>query len=94
MAATKHIYQAQPVTVSLDTKTSLTGATRQIRYVKPSGTIGYKTATISTTSVQAVFTGAEINESGRWEFRAWVTFSGTDLPTPGAPYYHNIETVV
>jgi hypothetical protein len=94
MSATKHLYKDQPVTVSLDTKTTLTGATTQIKYTKPDGTVGYKTATVSTTSVQAGFTGAELNAAGRWQFRAWITFSGDALPTPGVPVYHNVEAVV
>ena len=94
MAATKHLYKDQPVTVSLDTKTALTSATTQIRYVKPDGTVGYKTATVDTQSVECDFTGAELNAAGRWQFRAWITFSGEALPTPGTPVYHNVETVV
>ncbi len=94
MAATKHLYKDQPLTVSLDTKTALSGATAQIRYVKPDGTVGIKTATIDGQSVECDFTGSEFNQSGRWQFRAWVTFSGTDAPTPGVPVYHNVETVV
>lgn len=91
MAAVKHVYKDQPITISLDTKTTLTSATTQIRYVKPSGTIGYKTATVDTQSVEADFLGADIDESGRWEFRAWVTFSGDDAPTPGTPVKLVIE---
>lgn len=90
--AENHIYINQPLTVTLDTKTSLSAVSdAKIRYVDPSGNIATKAASVSSQSLVASFTGAEIDEIGFWEWRSWVIFTGDTLPTPGEPYKHLVE---
>ena len=93
----QNIYKNQPLTVTLDTKLAnavLAAADNvRIRYKTPSGTIGYKTATVSGTEISSDFTGAEINESGNWEFRAWVIVGAGESPYPGTPLTHQVQKV-
>lgn len=95
--AGSHIYKDQPYTLVLETDTDLsTASTKQIKWVAPSGATGLWTATLvagSTTKIYYVISGAANNESGKWTFRAWVTWAGDANAVPGTPYYLNVEAL-
>jgi hypothetical protein len=88
----KHVYENQPLTVSLLTQTTLTDSTAQIRFKDPDGTTGIKEATTSDSTVSCAFAGGELNKPGLWEFRAWITFNGDSAVTPGTPARQIIES--
>lgn len=62
----------------LDTGISLAAATvTKIKYRKPSGTTGAFTATVTeTTKLQYQFANDDLDEVGKWEFQAYVEFTG------------------
>lgn len=74
------------LTITLDTTVDLTGATIiEIHYKKPSGATGEWTASVTdTTKVQYATVDGDIDESGTWEFLAYVKTAG-GFEGPGEP---------
>ena len=72
------IFTGKNQTLKLNTGTDLTGTTVRIRYIKPDGTTGTFSGSISGEQVTHKFTTSDIDQTGTWFFQAEVT-SGTDL---------------
>lgn len=72
--------------LKLTTSVDITGATSKlIKYKKPDGTEGQFTAASlddSTGVIYYDFTGTELDQAGRWEFWAYITFSDSRV-APG-----------
>ena len=97
--AIQRVFLNQPLRVICDTgDATISSATKQIRYKSPAGVIRLKSATIDPDdstgeSIYCDFAGSELNEVGKWEFRAYITFSGATAVTPGAPAFFEIEAI-
>ena len=72
------IFTGKNQTLKLNTGTDLAGTTVRIRYIKPDGTTGTFSGSVSGEQVTHKFTTNDIDQTGPWFFQAEVT-SGTDL---------------
>ena len=87
------VYKKQPLTINLDAKVALTSVDAfYIIYKKPCATdYTVKAATKSGTVITSVFSGAEIDVDGDWEFRNYIKFTGTADYVPGDPFMVNVK---
>jgi len=74
------IYKSQDsLRIKLTTSVDITGATvKKIYYKKPGGTIGSWDATVDVIATGVIYydvVSGDIDESGQWEFWAYITFS-------------------
>lgn len=83
------LYLGQPFRVAVRTRVDLrTSQTKQVRYKKPSGAIGYvdcyELQSKSGVIIGTIHSGIN-DEAGEWEFRSWITFQFDPQPVPGEP---------
>lgn len=79
-------------TLEYDTKISLSGGTSPaIKYTKPSGDTGSWSGTVSGTTIYYALTANDLDEVGRWKWRAYILFSG--LPLHGKEVIMEVEAI-
>ena len=80
------IYNGQSkLRIRLDTSQDISGATAEIKYKKPSGNTGKWTAVVEDYTNGIIYydvVAGDVDESGKWKFWAYITFSG-GLVAPG-----------
>lgn len=100
------VYVDQPLPLRWETTANMLDVTIvQVKYEKPSGATGFVTMSYSAAGTlnglasqiyRGVLSSADVDETGEWQFRAWLTVSYDPNPIPGRIFrvvVHDLDEV-